>query len=363
MRVTERRVLLLATASVLVVALGLAVAQGELAGFEYPGSQAVFAVVFSMSGAVILRGQPGHTVGRLLMWAGLVGAIGQLAQQLDTGLDSTVLFAGWGLMVVAIARFPDGDWVSAWSKWLAWGMLGAFAIQAVVWGIAPLVVPPEAQADPPGWVFAPLGVASVLGSLFVVATIVGMWRSVRGDPVRSRQVGVVVVGGVLMLVLGLLARPLEDGGFSVASGLLNSLSGLIFPITIVIAITRYRLYEIDRVVSRTISYAIVLGAMAAVYVGAFAALTLLVPGQEDLTVAIATLAAVAVSVPLVRRVRRWIDRRFSRSRYDAAAVVARVADELGSTVDLLEVEARAQAVIYEVLAPESVAVWLAEEPA
>ncbi|MEX1279521.1 MAG: hypothetical protein AB1Z57_08255 [Acidimicrobiia bacterium] len=361
MRVTERRVLLVLTAAFLVVALGLAAVQGELAGFEYPGSQAVFAIALALSGAVVLGGHPGHTVGRLLMWAGLVGAVGQLAQQLDTDLDSAVLFAGWGLMLVAIARFPDGEWVSGWSKWMAWGMLAAFAVQAIVWVVAPLVLRPEAEAAPPAWVNVPIGMASVLGFLFVVATVAGMWRLVRGDPVRSRQVGVVVAAGVVIVLLGLLARPLENAGYTVASGILNALSALAFPIGVVVAITRYRLYEIDRLVSRTISYAIVLGAMAAVYVSAVTALSLAVPDQEDLTVAIATLVAVAVSVPLVGRMRRWVDRRFFRSRYDAGAVVARVAAELRETVDLAEVEFRAESVIDEVFAPESVEVWVAEE--
>lgn len=150
----------------------------------------------------------------------------------------------------------------------------------------------------------------------------------------------------------------EGGG---AASMLSAVWTLTIPLSIVIAVTKYRLYEIDRIVSRTVAYGLVVAAMVGVYDAAVAGLSLLVPDQEDLTVAVATLAAVAVSVPLVRRVREWVDRRFFRSRYDAAEVVARVADDLRTTVDLAEVETRAESVIDEVFAPELVAVWVAED--
>jgi hypothetical protein len=368
-KVTERMVIGVATALVVIVALVVALVDGRLAGFQYPGSEVVFALAFALCGAVILGAHPGHTVGRLLMWAGLIGAIAQLLGQLDSG-SSLALLSSWGLMLIAIARFPDGDWVSRWAKWFTWGMLGAFAMQAVIWVALPWIaevlysggpaLPWLVRAGESNRLFtAGIAAASVLGLGFTVATVVGMWRLVRGDPVRSRQVGVVILGAIVSFVVGLPARRLEELGSPLA-GVLNAMGGLIFPISVMIAILRLRLYEIDRVISRTITYAVVLGVMGGVYVAVFAGLGLLLSAEGDLAVAVATLAAVAVSVPLVRRVRRWVDHRFFRNRYDAAAVVARVADDLRTTVDMAEVESRAESVISEVFAPESVGVWVAE---
>lgn len=359
MRATERSVLLGSTAALLLAAFGAAIATGELAGFYFPGSEVVHAVVFGLCGFVILRSRPGHTVGRLLMWSGLLGALAQLVGQFGDGARSSVLFATWGLMLVALARFPDGDWVSRWSKWLVWGMLVAFAAQAALWALLPIFGDPAWEADPPAWTFAGITAAGVLGAAFVVATIIGMFLLVRGDPVRSRQIGVVILGGVATLVLSSVARLTELEGLQ-ESGVLDLLGTIVFPITVLIAITRYRLYEIDRVISRTVSYTIVVGAMVGVAAAAGAGLTLLLGETSDLVVAIASLAGVSVYLPVARRVRRWVDRRFFRSRYDSAEVIARVADELRTTVDLAEVEERAESVIDEVFAPEAVGVWLAD---
>lgn len=369
MRVTERAVLGSLTGVVVVVALGLALADGNLAGFQYPGSEAVFAVAFTVCGAVVLGAHPGHAVGRLLMWAGFVGALGQLGGQLDLEGVSGVLFASWGLMLVAIARFPDGDWVSRWAKWFTWSMLGAFTFQLVLWMLVPAYATSVfGQGAALAWTrrageanplfFVGISAAGVLGIGFTLSAVLGMWRVARGDPVRTRQIWVVILGGVLALLVGLPARPLEELGSPLA-GVLNALSALIFPVTVMVAIMRYRLYEIDRVVSRTVSYAIVLGAMTGVAFAAGAGLTLMLGEVSDLVVAISTLAGVSVSVPVARRVRGWVDRRFFRSRYDAAEVVGRVADELRTTVDLDQVEARAESVIDEVFSPEAVGVWLA----
>lgn len=360
MRITERAVLFAVAGIVLLVSVFLAIVDGELAGFHYPGSEAIFTVVFVASGAVITRAHPWHAVGRLLMWAGLLGAFAQLSGQLDLNGTSFLLFGSWGLMLVAIARFPDGAWVSVWSKRLVFGVIAGFAAQALLWWVLPLVADPSLADDPPWWSIIGLTLASIFATGFVLVTIVAMWRSVRQDPIRRRQVSIVIAGGLLMFVLGELAGPLEDAG-SPASGVLNSLSALVFPITVVIAIMRYRLYEIDRVLSRTVSYGLIIGIAVAVYFIVVTGMQALLPIDGEVAVALSTLIAWAASVPWARRFRAWVDQRFFRSRYDAAAVVARVANELRSTVDLAEVEARAESVIEEVFAPEYVSLWLAED--
>lgn len=105
-------------------------------------------------------------------------------------------------------------------------------------------------------------------------------------------------------------------------------------VAIAIAVLRYRLYEIDRVVSRTVTYALVLMVLAAVYVGIVAGLTALVPRDlGQVGVAAATLAVSILAVPLTRRVRRLVDHRFNRRRYDADLLVTRYAERLRHPID------------------------------
>ena len=125
------------------------------------------------------------------------------------------------------------------------------------------------------------------------------------------------------------------------------LAVLVFPIAIGIAVLRYRLYEIDRLVRRTVSYTVVAVLLALVYLGGVAALGALVGSENPLAVAGATLAAAALFNPLRRRVQRWVDGRFDRGRYDAARVAegfsTRLRDEVdleGLTTDLTQSSAR-----------------------
>jgi hypothetical protein len=142
----------------------------------------------------------------------------------------------------------------------------------------------------------------------------------------------------------------------------GSISVLGIPLSIAIAVTKYRLYEIDRIVSRTVTYVAVVGLLVALYFGLVLVLRSFVPVGESgpLPVALSTLAVAFAFFPLARRVQAFVDRRFFRSRYDAAAVVASFASELRSTIDPGEVVARAEAVVEETFQAESVSVWLAE---
>jgi divalent metal cation (Fe/Co/Zn/Cd) transporter len=131
------------------------------------------------------------------------------------------------------------------------------------------------------------------------------------------------------------------------------------PVSIVAAITRYRLYEIDRIISRTVSYTVVVGLLAAVFFGVVVAMQALLPtGSSSLAIVASTLVVAAGFNPLRRKVQGVVDRRFNRSRYDAADVVARVTDDLRDSVDIDEVVTSIKAVITEVFGPHTLAVWV-----
>ena len=135
------------------------------------------------------------------------------------------------------------------------------------------------------------------------------------------------------------------------------------PIVIGIAVLRYHLYEIDRIVSRTIGWAIVTGVLVAVFAGLVVALeTVLAPITKENTLAVAasTLVAFALFQPLRRRVQRAVDRRFDRARYDGQRTIDAFAEGLRSEVDLATIRTSLATTADEAVRPVSAAVWLAK---
>ncbi len=268
---------------------------------------------------------------------------------------SSFALASVGLL---IALFPDGHHTSRRWRWLSW-YAGAFVVV-----FTPLSAREFAIADLDGATPFPeaLSDAMFLAGMFAfLAALVSLgFRFRRGDRQTRAQVGwlfyAVSIYALFLIVSGPIG--LEE---SIVGAALDQVFYVPLPIAIAIAVLRYRLYEIDRVVSRTVSYTVVVAAMVGVYAGVISLIHLAVPLEEDLAVAVSTLAAVALTVPLWRRVRKWVDRRFFRSRYDAATVVSRVAGDLQTTVDLAEVERRTSDLVDEVFAPEAVGIWLAAD--
>ena len=138
-------------------------------------------------------------------------------------------------------------------------------------------------------------------------------------------------------------------------------AGLGFPIAVAIAILRYRLYDIDRLISRTVSYAIVAAVLVAVYAGFTLVLGAVVGRNNPLAVAGATLTAAALFSPVRRKVQSFIDRRFDRSRYDAGRVVDEFASRLRSEVELDGLTDDLFMVVGRTLRPATVRLWMRGE--
>ncbi|MGI8448444.1 MAG: hypothetical protein ACR2MP_14935, partial [Streptosporangiaceae bacterium] len=132
------------------------------------------------------------------------------------------------------------------------------------------------------------------------------------------------------------------------------------PVSIGVAILKYRLYDIDRIVSRTLAYALVTGLLVGVYAGLVLLATEVLGFASTWAVAASTLAAAALFSPLRRRVQRLVDRRFNRARYDADAAVEAFATRLAGAVALGEVRADLLAVVGGALEPAHLVVWIAE---
>jgi hypothetical protein len=130
------------------------------------------------------------------------------------------------------------------------------------------------------------------------------------------------------------------------------------PLGMGLGILRYRLYDIDRLVSRTVAYTLVTGVLVGVYAGLVLLATQVLGFASTWAVAASTLSAAALFTPLRRRVQRVVDRRFNRARYDADAAVAAFAARLSGAVALDEVRADLLASVTTALEPAHVSVWL-----
>jgi hypothetical protein len=132
------------------------------------------------------------------------------------------------------------------------------------------------------------------------------------------------------------------------------------PLSIGIGILKYRLYEIDRIISRTLAYAIVTGLLVGVYAGLVLLATHVLSLRTPVAVAASTLAAVALFSPVRGRVQRAVDRRFNRARCDADQTIAAFAARLKDAVDLASVETDLASVVHEALEPTHVSVWISQ---
>jgi hypothetical protein len=168
----------------------------------------------------------------------------------------------------------------------------------------------------------------------------------------------------LVLLVGLLpVAGLSSTGEVVYDIAIVAGIGLALPLAIGVAVLKYRLYAIHRIISRTVSYAVVTGLVVGVYLGCVLLLTNVLPVRGSVGVAVAVLVAAALFNPLRRRVQAVVDRRFDRARYDAERVVAQFSVQLREQVDLDVLGADLLGVVNHVLAPEHLALWLNETTA
>ena len=130
------------------------------------------------------------------------------------------------------------------------------------------------------------------------------------------------------------------------------------PVAIGVAILRFRLYEIDRLVSRTLSYALLTGLLVGVFGGVVLLTTRVLPFSSPVAVAVSTLAAAALFNPLRRRVQRLVDHRFNRARYDRDALVARFAASLRDAVDSDTVVTELAGAAASSVEPAHISVWV-----
>jgi hypothetical protein len=258
---------------------------------------------------------------------------------------------------------PDGRLRSRrWRPVAATGMAAA-ALAVVGGGLTPArledlpIANPFGLAGPAGDVAAMLAgagyllwVATMVASL---ACVVVRFRASRGI---ERQQLRWVAAGAAATVAGLLAGAAVPQD-NVLSGVLYS-SVLFIPLAVAVAVLRYRLWDLDRLVSRTVTYAVVTALLVVPYLLVVPAAGRLAQGSGSLAVAAATLAAVALFQPLRRRVQDLVDRRFNRARYDAARTLEGFSVRLRDQVDLDALQGELLAVVDQTLQPARASLWL-----
>jgi hypothetical protein len=330
---------------------------------------------FPIVGALILSAQPRNGIGWLLYGLGLLWTVGGVLNLVSRAVGSPQLEAiststgwlVWGFMPLIGLFFPTGTVRTSFGRVL----LGAAVVVIGLAATATLLDDPLASGrmNP----LAVTGLASfvelynsvLVYPLFfgvvvgVVIDIAVRWR--RAASVERLQYRWLVFALVVVLIdivaVGILsARLPDDSTWFAVFGILGAVVNLI-PVSIYVAISRHGLYDIGRVISRTISYAIILVIVVSLYAGLVVGIGSLVPAGNPIPVAIATLIVASVFLPLLRWLQRGLDRRFDRARYDAQAVVDAFGDRLQTEMDPDTIAPELLTTLDRTFQPASIGMW------
>jgi hypothetical protein len=351
---------------------------------------AVVLVAYPTVGAIVLRDRS-HVVGWGLLMLGLLLAASNLwvASVMVVGADPSaplrgllalggVTFPLFAMLLHLLAyRIPDGRSLGGW--WLVLERLGVAGVVAVVvamvltpqlqLGVDELRLPivnPLAFAGSGGLRAAAERVAPLLLGPSVVASVAAVVVRFRRSSGLERQQLRWLTTGILLVVVSF---PVVAGatvilfGRAAAEPVAGTYVVLLFavpPVGLGIAITRYRLYDLDRLISRSVSYLLVSAVLLGVYAVAVLGLGMIVrpwlSEGHDVVVAVATLLAAALFRPLRHRVQRQVDRRFNRRRVDAERVVAELARRLRDELDPGAIAGNLRRAVVEVLEPSALRV-------
>ncbi len=352
---------------------------------------------FSIMGALIVIRQDGNKVGWLMMVVAIAFAdpfrfllsfFPTPPINLTVGLWLLLWVQNWFWLLVIVAifqivlYFPDGSLPSARWKWINRVALGTLFLAA----LAPVL---KEQIGPITnvWVvdnptgFLPTSVVNAGSLSWAIGLLIlggGSLASIffrfrRGSYVEREQIKWLLFAGVVfILAVGIFffTSPYDatyNPGVIAWQEILLGISAMALPLAIANAILRYRLYDIDIIIRRTLVYSVVTLALIAVYFGSVVLLQQLFAGiteqRSPLAIVISTLFIAALFNPLRRRVQESIDRRFFRRKYDAAQILAQFTQTARDEVDLEKLVQVMQMTVKETMQPETVSIWLLDPEA
>jgi hypothetical protein len=387
---TPRTALVLA-----LLTLGATVAAVVFAALDHSATAAGGSVLFlvpgfGVVGTAVARRQPRNPIGWSMLGAALFIAISGLAStysvfdyrhhhgHLPLGAVAVLAQPGWApaiiLFALSIVLFPDGDLPSGW-----WRVpLVALVVAAAIWLsgayalAADVIVARDIRVDSTGnlvqgdhpsgnwawWAVSQsvfFAILAAVGAAWLISRIPA-YRQASG--VRRAQLKWLLLGSGAALVGGMLSVTESGSGVAYFLGFVGTLALLGLPIGIGVGILRYRLYDIDRLISRTLSYALLTGLLVGIFAGLVLLSTRVLPFSSPVGVAASTLAAAALFNPLRNRIQRWVDRRFNRARYDAEALVAAFGTRLRDEIDVDTVLGELANAAGRSLQPAHVSVWI-----
>jgi hypothetical protein len=380
--------------------LALLIAEVLLAGLAHQGLDASDGSVpvwvsacFGAVGFVVAWRKPGNLLGWVLLGLAACSALSEDASfytVADYRLRHGGLPLGWVallaqpfwaptlvLLGLSFLLFPDGRPPSRRWRWVLWAFIsvGVLWIASAYTLTAGAILGHHVQVDSGGnltvldngpgnaaWWNAITTAASMVLAVCWLASLTGQVLSFRRSSGERRQqfkwlLAGVAVGGVCVAISFTASNPT---GFQRVLNVIALAGLLALPLSMGVAILKYRLFDIDRVISRTLAYAILTGLLAGVYAGIVLLATEVFRFRAPEAVAASTLAAAALFNPLRRRVQRMVDRRFNRARYNADQTIAAFAARLKDAVDMPAASAEILAVVHQSLEPAHVSLWVRE---
>ncbi len=389
------RILAIVLVAATIVLLGIDLRFGEFFG---PFIVLPIALLpFVLMGALLIVRVPGNIVGWLLGVAGLMfelvfasGAYGYVALTEEAAglpggwVAALVTFAGYApalaCVVLVLFHFPSGQGLGGWWAWAERGLVAVIVIGTIanVFKDAPLDIPaPLALGSAsvgvvpnPLVVHGPLGeVVGLAGHLLtqspvILLTLVGplslLVRYRRSAAVERQQMKWLGLSGAIAFVL-LVSANFAPGILSDGLWITSVIALGFVPVSVALAIFRYRLYDIDLLIRRTLVYGALSAILLTAYVGGVAVFeSLLAPftSGNGIAVAISTLAVVALFQPVRRRIQSAVDHRFFRAKYDAQRTIDAFAARLRDEVDLDALEGELVAAVRDTVQPAHASVWL-----
>jgi hypothetical protein len=348
----------------------IAIARGQTAlPGDYSLFNAVVALAVSASGVAIAWRRPRNPIGWAFMAAavgnGLAGVGGQYFLLTADPLGYWLYSWGWVTLLVGIVvtlhTFPTGHPVTP-----RWRAAVLAAVLFVVAAMLILATSPPVPGDPPSYPGPPLVVTwpewvAAFWPLLLMAAIVSGFASLivrfrrsRGEE-REQLKWLVVASGPSGIGMA--------GSLASANVLVTTPAVLLIAIPVALAILRYRLYDIDLLINRTLVYGALSALLAATYFGAAVLLSALLrpfAAESELAVAGSTLAVVILFAPLRSRIQRLVDERFYRAKYDAGRTLDAFSARLRDQVDLDALEREVLGVVGQTVQPTHAALWLRE---
>lgn len=352
------------------------------AGVADPAIAAVGFAAYATVGGLIVFRRDGHLTGWLLTMLGLAVAVADgIGRQPWAGDVLVGWVSSWGWTAVfalygALAlTFPSGQPPQGATVTARLGRAALVALPVLTFVAATtetLGGPSTGEVTNPVGIFpSSWGIPALLAvvGIFLLATASLVIHRRRSRGVERAQLTWVVfalaVFGVTVCltfayIYGSIAFGYGDPGDS--AWIVVFLMMTLFPMSFGVAILRYRLFDIDRIISRAVSYTVVAVFLGACYFALVTSLATLVPGPGNWRVAISTLVVAALFNPALRRVRTGVDRRFNRSHFDAQKMVGEFGATFRQETDAGEIAARFAMVVNEAFQPARSAVWVADRP-